>query len=346
MRSGHYAEVFAVKTESCGSCPSKSACGGGCERSEQELAEMYDLDADTTEGVMVWAEWTFEDGVPVLKDGVPELLTLAKGLEGQRVLALIYGPEQARSLASELYAWGADTVYHVRHPGFDEHLPRSFSEGFAAVAERARANTALFLAGDNGDELALGTGALLEVPVATGVTGLKMDGGRLLMSRPAFGGALEACVVSDGRPQIATVRKGSYRAEGRREGRRGTVINWPMKPVEGTDGPAPLSKGKRSELLISVEDAPVGTLEQVRGEAEGLASPRTGRAAGSGPRAHLRLAEPGTPWPQRKGPSPDIIAVDGDASERRIMEVGTEGDMGALLDELLGRLERMGAPPK
>ncbi len=318
-----------MKSESCGSCPSKSACGVGCERSEQELAEMYDLDADTSEGVMVWAEWRLEDGVPVLDEAVPGLLGAA-ALSGQRVFALVFGPEGARPLTKDLHAWGAGTVYHVRDPGFVEHRPEAFSEGFAAVAERVQANTALFPAGERGDELALMTASRLGVAAITGAARLDFDGGRLIAGRPAQGG-MEACVVSEGRPQIATVRKEALAAGAKEEGRRGTFINWPYR--SSGNGPA----ARCSELLLSVEGVDVTHLEAVREKAEALAEEIRAPADSPGPRVHLRLAPAGTPWPQGGGGAPPAQLPDDAADRVSVLKV--EGEMGPLIHGLLDALE-------
>lgn len=359
-----------MKEESCSTCPSKSACAGGCERSDAEMAEMYDLDADTTEGHMVWVELEHGEGVPKVSEVSLELLSKAKRFGDQRVIAVAFGRESVREIAPVLYSHGADTVYHVRNPSLiDFHLP-TFAHGLTTVVERVRPNTLLMGATDLGTELAATVAWQLKVGLTADCTGLDIERGVLRMTRPTFGGNLMATIVSEGRPQMATVRPGAFPVEEIEEGRRGTLINWPIKMVEGTvaeqvsDVDVRDCASEPTELIISV-GAGIGNLrnlELAKEVAERLGAElacsrsvvekgwmeqtsqigQTGRSVS--PRVYLALGVSGAAQHQvGMSRSKNIIAVNNDpeANIHQIANVSIIGDVGEFLKRLLERLDRL-----
>lgn len=218
-------------SQECHSCPMQGGCtDGSCDLYEAKLMEMYEIASDTSEGVMVLVEWSYVDGVPQpTKSGI-ELLSLAHRLGEQRVFAVIFGPQPVRDMSKELFAWGADTVYHIRHPSFDEYQEESFATGLAAVVERVKPGVLLFAAEGVSRNLAPEVAARLGVSLTTDCTEIKLTDGVLSMTRPVFGGRLMMTIITESRPQMATLQLRNFQTLDKKWGRRGTVINWPMQP--------------------------------------------------------------------------------------------------------------------
>lgn len=338
---------------------------------DAELAEMYDMDADTTEGHMVWVELDYDGEAPVPKEVSLELLAKARSFGDQRVIGIAFAPASFRDVARTLYEHGADTVYHVRDPSFTAFHLETFTEGLRSVVERVRPNTLLIGATDDGRELAPRTAWRLGVGLTADCTGLEMDNGVLTMTRPTFGGRMMATITSEGRPQIATVRQGAFPVSMVEEGRRGTLINWPMRPVEG-GAPTGQEAGQEecrhtADLIISV-GAGIGNLrnlELAKEAAERLGAElacsrsvvekgwmeqgsqvgQTGRTVR--PRVYLALGVSGAMQHQvGMSHSQTIIAVNSDPSANihQIANVSIIGDVGEFLQRLLERLDDMEPP--
>ncbi len=356
-----------MKEESCSTCPTKSSCAGGCQRSEAELAEMYDLDADTTEGHMVWVELDYSTGMPELKEASKELIAKARSFDDQRVIGILFGPESARNVAREAFSYGADTIYHVRHPSFTDFNLESFTAGLTAVAERVKPNTLILAASDEGMELGPRTAARMGVGITADCTDLEMDKGVLRMTRPTFGGKLMATIISNTRPQMATVRPGAFPVPEAEEDRQGTVINWPMnpkphiEPVESiaseegaclTDAELIISVGggignlRNLELAKEIADRLGAEMACSRNVVEKGWMEQDRQVGQTGnvvkPKVYLALGISGAIQHQTgMSGSQNIIAVNNDpgAAIHQIANVSIIGDVGEFLQRLLKRLD-------
>ncbi len=356
-----------MKDDSCSTCPTKSSCAGGCQRSEAELAEMYDLEADMSEGHMIWVELDYTEGNPTLKDVSKQLLGKARSFDDQRVIGILFGPESARNAAREAFSYGADTIYHVRHNSFTDFHLESFTAGLTAVVERVKPNTLILAASDEGRELGPRTAARMGVGITADCTDLEMDKGVLRMTRPTFGGKLMATILSNTRPQMATVRPGAFPLPEVEEGRRGTVINWPMNPAPSIEPLESVAAEEGAcltdaELIISVGGG-IGNLrnlEMAKEIADKLGAEmacsrnvvekgwmeqdrqvgQTGNVVK--PKVYLALGISGAVQHQTgMSGSQRIIAInnDPDAAIHQIANVSIIGDVGEFLQRLLKRLD-------
>ncbi|MBR2255466.1 MAG: electron transfer flavoprotein subunit alpha/FixB family protein [Candidatus Methanomethylophilaceae archaeon] len=204
-----------------GSC---STCGGQ-EPSEERLPpgmlRRYDLNQSTAEGTLVWVE---------LSDGVPtrcslEMLSQARRMTDGRVFAVLFGPGGLKSVYVDLFAHGADTVYHVRDACLESYHPEAYCDAIASVCERVNPAVVLVAASPRGREVAPRLASTLRSGLCADCTGLEMDGRNLVATRPAFGGNILARIGYTQYPQIATVREGTFPTEPV-AGRTGTAIYW------------------------------------------------------------------------------------------------------------------------
>lgn len=116
----------------------------------------------------------------------------------------------AVSGVEQLGAHGADKVLVVTHPDFARYSP----DGYAtAAAEHGRgAAVVLFAATATGRDLAPRVAAKLGVGLATDVTELGLDGGKLVATRPVYAGKAIQKLRLEATPALASMRPNTVAA--------------------------------------------------------------------------------------------------------------------------------------
>ncbi|GAB4312325.1 MAG: electron transfer flavoprotein subunit alpha [Promethearchaeota archaeon] len=191
----------------CGSCV--NACPANAlsiarSRAPPEKLEGY-------EGVYVWGEWRRVDGKVRLRPVVGELLgvagKLAERLDEPVGVALL-GPPGIGRLAGRCFELGADVVALCEHPLLGDYSTDGFAAALVTVVLSRKPSVLLFGATHDGRDLAPRVAARLGAGLTADCTGLDVDDeGRLVQTRPAFGGNVMASIVTPhSRPQMATVR--------------------------------------------------------------------------------------------------------------------------------------------
>jgi electron transfer flavoprotein alpha subunit len=122
---------------------------------------------------------------------------------GGSVDAIVFGSGPVQGV-DQLGRYGADRVLAASHPDFALYNPDGYS---AVIAGSARTYAVvLFPATATGRDLAPRVAAKLGVGCATDVTGLEIDGAKLIVTRPVYAGKALQRVRLDGAPAIATLR--------------------------------------------------------------------------------------------------------------------------------------------
>ncbi len=135
--------------------------------------------------------------------------TVADGIGGD-VVALVVGGPGIGGDAGSLGTFGADRVIAAEHDALASYSPDGYA---AAIAEQAQAGdyfAILFPATAAGRDLAPRVAAKLDVPLATEVTGLDVDGGDLVITRPMYAGKVFATLTLDATPKIASLRGNTF----------------------------------------------------------------------------------------------------------------------------------------
>jgi electron transfer flavoprotein alpha subunit len=149
--------------------------------------------------------WTFAETV----DGRPtrtSLELLAKGRElsgklGGDNVALVLGPD----VSDELARRGADRVFAIAVS--DEYHPELWARIVCDVLREQRPHVLLFPATANGRDLAPRVAGELELGMTGDCVGLGIDrAGRLIQTKPAYGGNIVSVIMGATTPQLATVR--------------------------------------------------------------------------------------------------------------------------------------------
>ncbi len=155
--------------------------------------------------VLAFAEQKDGDLRGAAREAVSAAAGIASSLGGQ-VHALVVGGPGAGDEAATLGRFGANAI----QVGEDPNLARYNPEGYATVvADRIRAGSyvaVIFSATTLGKDLAPRVAAILDVPLASDVTGLEVQDGSLRVVRPIYAGKAFAHLRMDATPAIVTIR--------------------------------------------------------------------------------------------------------------------------------------------
>jgi len=208
----------------------------------------------------IWVYAEIEDGAVASVS----LELLGKGRElaqalGVPLAAVILGA-RTRALAEVLVAHGADIVYLAEDPRLAEYTTLPFARVLTGLVREKQPEIVLYGATPLGRDLAPRVASALRAGLTADCTDLQIgsyeSGGRvyqqkLLQIRPAWGGNIIATIVSpDVLPQMATVREGVMHVPEPAEGRRGTLVE---APVRLDDEPAAVRVLERATHPRSVD---------------------------------------------------------------------------------------------
>jgi electron transfer flavoprotein alpha subunit len=192
--------------------------------------------------------WTFVEVV----NGRPSrasLELLAKGRElsgklGGENVALVFGPD----ISDELARHGADRVVLV---DLEEYHPQLWTAALCQVLEQRRPHALLVPATANGRDLAPRVAGELELGMTGDCVGLNIDrAGRLIQTKPAYGGNIVSVIMGATTPQLATVRTRMF------------------DPLEARDAEATVERFTLSDLpqptgrVVERKDAPARDLDE------------------------------------------------------------------------------------
>lgn len=142
-----------------------------------------------------------------------ELLGIGKQLAdsfGSSVCAFVIG-SKVDDAAKEAGAYGASKVYAVEGDVFKDFRGEAYSKAAAFLLDKYKPEVALFRATSMGTDVAAAAAAQLGFGLCTDTIGLAVDGGKVKMTRAAFGGNYTVSVVNEkAAPQIATVRPKAF----------------------------------------------------------------------------------------------------------------------------------------
>jgi electron transfer flavoprotein alpha subunit len=136
---------------------------------------------------------------------------LAKGRElagklGGRNVALVLGDDVAGA-AQEAGRHGAEVVVEATSPDLRDYHPERWSAALRQVLERERPHVLLIPSSGSGRDFGPRAAGELELGMTADCVGLGIDrAGRLIQTKPAYGGAIVSVIMGSTTPQLATVR--------------------------------------------------------------------------------------------------------------------------------------------
>ncbi len=152
-----------------------------------------------------------------------ELLGAARQLAdtlGEKVGAVLIGHDVS-NLAGTLFASGADQVVVAEHPGLAAFSPEAHAKVLGAFAAEQQPRILLLGHSAQGKEVAGRLCAKLGVAAVADCTAFAVDSGKLLCTRPIFGGSMLTTTLATGTPALATVRPKAFVRLAEQAGRQG-----------------------------------------------------------------------------------------------------------------------------
>lgn len=190
------------KCRMCGVCV--KACPEGAIRFEQKAGS---VDKSKWNDILVYGEQNDGKIHPVVLELIGEARKLAK-VNNYKVNVVMTGSEGTEENAQELLEYGVSNVYVYEHEGFTGFKADCYADAVADCIASIKPSVVLIGATPLGRSLAPRLATRFHTGLTADCTKLEMkENTDLVQIRPAFGGNIMAQIlISDSRPQFATVR--------------------------------------------------------------------------------------------------------------------------------------------
>ncbi len=166
--------------------------------------------------------------------------------------AVIFG-SGLDALVKSAFEFGADEVLVADDPALVDYRVEAFASTLSALASSQKPDLILFPTTARTRELAgmsamdLNTGGLIDL------TGLSLEGDKLVATRPIYEGKLNEKVVCSGKPVLATLRTRAFPRPAQDKSKSGTATKVEAK----TDSLTTIEGYEVAEAVVSVADAGV-----------------------------------------------------------------------------------------
>ena len=179
-----------------------------------------------------------------------EALGVAKGLGS--AAAVIFG-SGLEALTKTAFEFGADEVLVADDPGMQDYCAEAYAATLSALASSRSPDLILLPTTSRTRELAAMTAIDLNTGVLVDLTGLALDGDKLVATRPIFEGKLMEKTFCAGKPVIATLRARAFPRPAQDKSRTGSATKVEVK----ADAPSKVEGYALTEAAVSVTDASV-----------------------------------------------------------------------------------------
>ncbi|MBS6480437.1 MAG: electron transfer flavoprotein subunit alpha/FixB family protein [Dialister sp.] len=178
----------------------------------------------------------------------------------ERVCAVVIGEKVTDESIQLLIASGADEVYVLAHALLMNYDGKSYAKVVSKLCDEKKPSAVIFSATACGRDLAPRVAAELVCGVTADVTELSIDkeSHLIIWSRPALGGNIIADIISPNyKPQMGTIRPGTFRIPSPDYTRHGEVIHVPVFLSEGDIGVVVKEKIPAKKEAYSLKDAEI-----------------------------------------------------------------------------------------
>ena len=150
----------------------------------------------------------------ISEEVVTAAATIGEKLGGE-VHAFLAGGSGIAGAAGGLGKFGAAKVFVAENDALKQSNPDALSQLIADHIKQNGYDVVIFGGSSFGKDIAPRVAAKLDVPLATDATGIDVDGGDVVISRPVYAGRAIAKVVIEGSPKIISVRPNIFRPQAR-----------------------------------------------------------------------------------------------------------------------------------
>ena len=166
--------------------------------------------------------------------------------------AIIFG-SGLDALAKTAFEFGADEVLIADDSALVDYRVETFASTLSALASSRTPDLILFPTTARTRELAAMIAMDLNTGVLVDLTGLSLNGDKLIATRPIYEGKLNETVVCSGKPIIATLRARAFPRPAQDKSKSGTATKVEAK----TDSLTTVEGYEVAEAVVSVSDAGV-----------------------------------------------------------------------------------------
>jgi len=162
-------------------------------------------------GIFAFAESRDGELRKVAQEVVTAARKLADGL-GTEVHAVALGGSGLSAAAGELGKYGADKVFVGESGAFDHYSPEGFTTVIVNFIKEHGCDAAMFPATALGKDLAPRVAARLGVDLQSDVTGLEVEGGSVVVTRPRYAGKVFGKATVSAKPAVISIRPNVFQA--------------------------------------------------------------------------------------------------------------------------------------
>ncbi|MBR4591660.1 MAG: electron transfer flavoprotein subunit alpha [Elusimicrobiaceae bacterium] len=217
----------AVASSACTMC---GACVSQCPVRALSLpaAGAAKKDLSAYKGVWVFVEIGDNGQTQQVRPVGFELLSKGRELAnqlGEELGAVVIG-NNIQPYFAEISQYGADKIYAVENPAYARYNTAAYAHAMVTLIQKYNPSVVLFPSTYVGRDLSPRISAQLFVGLTADCTGLSIQDGNLIQTRPAFGGNIMADIkCPDYRPQMATVRPNVFKKVVSTPGRMAQVVS-------------------------------------------------------------------------------------------------------------------------
>lgn len=146
-------------------------------------------------------------------DGVFRKVTYEALSEGRRIadglgcaLSVAVLGSGIKSNAETLGKYGAEKIFVADDPELKEYMTDAYTNVIAGIAATGKPSMIILGASFRGKELAARLAARLDAPIAMDCIAVKLEGGKVIATRPIYGGKILADVMLEGEPRVVAIR--------------------------------------------------------------------------------------------------------------------------------------------
>ena len=155
------------------------------------------------------------------------------------------------ALVKTTFEFGADEVLVADDPALVDYRVEAFASTLSALASSRTPDLILFPTTARTRELAAMSAMDLNTGVLVDLTGLSLNGDKLVATRPIYEGKLNETAVCSGKPVIATLRARAFPRPAQDQSKSGTATKVEAK----TNSPVTVEGYEVAEAVVSVADA-------------------------------------------------------------------------------------------
>jgi electron transfer flavoprotein alpha subunit len=129
---------------------------------------------------------------------------------GYTVDAVVLGGPGIAAAAGELGRYGADRILVAESDALGDYHPEGYTTALADLVRDGDYFAVFIPASAQGKDYAPRLAARLDLPLATDATGLEVEGGELIVTRPLYAGKAFARLKLAGSPRIVSLRPNAF----------------------------------------------------------------------------------------------------------------------------------------